>query len=131
MSAETHERNYHVVFEGVGGENSNHPGIRTWTSFENAEDLKRFMEESKNRDAIIAAGISQEEAIELTKGTSPVARLGAAFSQATKPDGSVSMELLKYYLTNAAMAIYNDRQTDDPDTEVKDITPPDQPPELP
>lgn len=56
---------YNVVFEGVGGDNSNYKGVRTITSFESKEAFDEWKKNSTNRDRVIAEGISDEEASEI------------------------------------------------------------------
>ena len=59
--------NYHVVFRGIGGDRSNHPGVITWTSFESEADFEEWMKTADNEDEILAQGVSQEEAIGYTR----------------------------------------------------------------
>jgi hypothetical protein len=55
---------YIVVFEGIGGPQSNTLGIRTFTEFSNKQDFDDFRKTSDSQDKVIAEGITLEEASE-------------------------------------------------------------------
>lgn len=117
---ETDQLPFKVVFEGIGGENSNYAGIRTQQSFRDEEDFEKFMEESGYKDKVLAKGVTDDEAEELVKDTDPLAYVDAAFAQATKPDGTLDIALLEFQLRNAAWAMAFSERTRQ---EVKEINP--------
>lgn len=63
------ENLYIVVYEGVGGKNSNVKGQRNWTAYQNEEAFKEHQKSTANQDLPIATGITNEEAIDLCKQT--------------------------------------------------------------
>lgn len=111
---------YNVVFMGLGGENSNHPGIITWTSFTDKSkfDAWRADPNNLNRDVVVAAGVTQQEAIGYDEKTPDIAYLIAATAESTLPDGSIDMNLLRLNLEK----VFYPRQTPtDPDN-IIDVT---------
>jgi hypothetical protein len=97
---------YNVVFEGTGGPNSNYLGIRTWTSFGSKKEFDEFMMRTGNKDTIVAEGVTEESAKDLTAETSPGARIDAAFAE-TESDGG-GRQRLEHNLVNAFFAIRAD-----------------------
>jgi hypothetical protein len=66
---------YNVVFEGTGGPNSNYEGIRTWTTYASQEEFEEWRAAGRvGRDRIIAQGVSDQEANQLTAKTTGTAR---------------------------------------------------------
>ncbi len=90
---------YNVVFEGVGGDKSNVKGVRTWTSFKSKEDFQEWLKETGHRDTVIAEGVAQDRAIELTRETSDVARLRYVWHEATK-EGHLNLPIGIMHLRN-------------------------------
>lgn len=82
MSSEA--QSYNVVFEGVGGENSNYKGVRTITPFRDKEAFDKWKAETKNRDKVIAEGVSDEVARDFAAMTTVEARFRAASAEFEK-----------------------------------------------
>ena len=97
------ERGYNLVFEGTGQENSNHLGIRTWTSFRDKEDYIQWMRESGNGDKILAEGVTQDEALKYIKQTRLADRTAAVVAASTTKDGEVNPTVLRFNLMNLLM----------------------------
>ncbi len=99
---------YNVVFEydeTMGGAY----GVRTWTSY---TDRAKFEEIFKGRpgEIVVARGVSQEEALNLTSLTPEICRLMCAVEQAYQDNPKPDMELVKYAITKAKYAIAYDRK---------------------
>lgn len=96
-------RDYNVVFEGQGGPNSNHAGIRTITSFESKEAFDKWKETSSNRDLVVAEGIPFEEASRLASNTSIEARFDALEDEIAQHP-----ELAELRMMNTLFALMHD-----------------------
>ena len=73
---------YNVVFRGIGGPNSNFPGVMTWSTFESEEDLQDWLQRSGRQDQIVARGVTSETALALTGQTPVEDQVRAAIDQA-------------------------------------------------
>jgi len=103
---------YNVVIEytaAAGG----YAGNRFWTSYKNQDAFKRAKVEEDPRHRVIAVGVSNEKAIELTAMTPESSRLGAALQELEPALGLAPKKFKKiarFHLQNAAFAIASDRQ---------------------
>lgn len=98
----TENKGYNVVFEGVGGENSNVKGMRTWTSFSSEAAFNEWKSKSKNADSVVASGVSEEDAISECRKTSIQAHINTAFAQSTFA-GDTNEARLQMHLKNLAL----------------------------
>lgn len=94
---------YNVVFKGIGGKDSNFPGIITWTDFGTREKFEEFRKQGKNKDIVLAQGVSDAEAVDFVHETRPAHRILAAVAESVI-DGNIDTNLLKFHLRNAAIA---------------------------
>jgi hypothetical protein len=102
------DRTYNVVFEydeTMGGAYGN----RFWTSYKNLEDFKAVFKDRPGQ-IIIAKGVTQAEALNLTSLTPEICRLMGAVELAYQDNPKPDMELVKYAITNAKYAIAYDRK---------------------
>lgn len=80
-------------------------GVRTWTCYPNKAEFDKWNAEQKDYD-ILGAGITSEQAVELTKGTPDRSYLYAAVHDAIDPDtGRVDFDKLTFTMEKAAFAI--------------------------
>jgi hypothetical protein len=99
---------YNVVFEydeTTGGAY----GVRTWTSYRDQTEAKAMIAKRTN-EKIIARGVSDEEAMDLTSLTPEICRLMCAVEQAFQDEDLPSSGMINFHITNAKYAIAADRQ---------------------
>lgn len=106
----TEKVRYNVVFMGIGGEKSAHHGIRTWTSFESKSKFQKWLEESKNRDVILAEGVTDDVAVEMCQQTTDLAYFMSFASEATREDGTIDMG--KFQMRVATLAFFRQHKQD-------------------
>jgi len=83
---EQNKPGYNVVFEGVGGKKSNVKGVRTWTAFNDKDDLNQWLNETQIRDRVVAEGVTEEIAQVLCSQTPATALVESAIRAATVAD---------------------------------------------
>lgn len=98
---------YNVVFEYDETKGGAY-GVRTWTSYRDRAEAEAMTKKRTNE--IIARGVSDEEAMDLTSLTPEICRLLCAVEQAYQDEASPSTEMLSFHTTNAKYAIAADRQ---------------------
>ncbi len=99
---------YNVVFEydeTTGGAY----GVRTWTSYRDLAEAETMIAKRTN-EKIVARGVSEEEALDLTSQTPEICRLMCAVEQAFQDEDPPSLGMVNFHLTNAKYAIAADRQ---------------------
>lgn len=99
---------YNVVFEydeTTGGAY----GVRTWTSFATKAEAETFTKK-RTSEKILASGVSDEEALDLTSLTPEICRLMCAIEQSFQDESIPSKEIVSLHTTNAKFAIAADRQ---------------------
>lgn len=100
---------YNVVFEydeTTGGAY----GVRTWTSYvDQAEFEKSIHPKGHQGNVVVAQGVTQDEALNLTSLTPEICRLLCAIEQAYTNNPNPDEELLQYHKTSAWYAIQHDR----------------------
>jgi len=93
------DRSYNVVFEydeTMGGAYGN----RFWTSYKNLEDFKAVFKDRPGQ-IIIAKGVTQAEALNLTSLTPEICRLMGAIEQIFEEDPRADQEFMNLALSNA------------------------------
>ena len=92
---------YNVVFRLTASAGA-HAGIITWTSFSSKEDFDAKMKETPlPHHEVLAEGVSEEEAIELTRTTPLKYRIAAAIAESTDPNtGEQNEEILRFKMQN-------------------------------
>ena len=101
------ENSYNVVFEfneSTGGAY----GVRTWTSYSNQEEAEALTKDRPHQ-TVIAQGVTEAEALNLTSLTPEICRLMCAIEGPFEGDPHASQERVKYSLINAQYAIAHDR----------------------
>src|SRR3989339_373735 len=102
------ENTFNVVFEydeTTGGAY----GVRTWTSYRDQAEAEA-MTKVRTNEKIIAQGVSDEEALDLTSLTPEICRLMCAVEQAFQDEIRPSKEMISFHMSNAKYAIAADRQ---------------------
>ena len=92
-------RDYQVVFEYTK-QAKGYAGNRYSEMFKNQQEFEGwYNEENKKRLKVIAQGVSEKEGLELLMKAPVECRFSAAVQEATRKDGSVNEERLRYELS--------------------------------
>lgn len=99
---------YNVVFEcdeTMGGAY----GVRTWTSYADQDQFEEFMIKGHPGTIIVAQGVTQDEALDMTSLTPEICRLLCAIERAYTDNPNPDEELIQYHKSMAWYAIQHDR----------------------
>lgn len=103
---EEDQKNFNVVFEGIGTDKGgNFKGVRTWMSFNSEDDFDKWLEK-RGINEVYRKGVDQDEAIALCELTSIEAYVDSAFEDAQMEDGRYCLELLDVKLTTVKWAAH-------------------------
>jgi len=92
---------YNVVFRGAG-KNGNYPGVMTWTSFVGKKEFDQWLLEGHTTDEVVAAGVTQDEAVDIVRHAPVEPSIGLALRLATE-GGEFNQELFDLKMANLAM----------------------------
>jgi len=101
---------YNVAFRftrEAGGYHS----VVIWTSFLSKDDFdKWYTPKMRLTQEVVAEGITQEEAIELTRTTPFACRVAASIEEATDREGNINPDIFRMDIANAVFAERNARK---------------------
>lgn len=85
-------------------------GVRTWTSYaDQAEFEKIHTSKGHPGNVVVAQGVTQDEALDLTSLTPEICRLLCAIEQAYTDNPNPDEEIIRYHKSMAWYAIHHDR----------------------
>lgn len=100
---------YNVVFEHTQ-KTGGYAGNRFWTSYRDEADFQARNKQDNDSFKVIAQGVTEEEALNLTSLTPEICRLTAAIEEFCSEDGSINTDTVRFELPQKAFAIVHDRQ---------------------
>jgi len=78
-------------------------GVRTWSHFPSKDELEKFLEEQQGKQSVVKEGVTQDEAVRLTRQTPMLSYVGAALEEAVDGEGFFHAELFQMKMQTAGI----------------------------